>query len=72
MASKKMYVQVAGTLAAERATTDHSIVLSAEAKKYAHSMLTNLTHSIGDAFAQDNPRFDREIFNAAADQRAYS
>lgn len=58
MASKKIYVQVAGLLAGERALyAGHKTELR---------LLDNLTHSLGDIFTQDSMAFDRDKFYAAA------
>ena len=60
-ASRNLYEKVADVLAGERSLALHDNDAS------ALIALRNVTFSIADAFAQDNPRFNRLTFYAAAD-----
>lgn len=60
--SKKHYVKTAAILAGERAIVTHALDES------ARIAISAITYSLADMFAQDNPRFDRATFYAAAGQ----
>lgn len=55
--SRKDYIKIASILDAEAA-------LAVEPETVAR--IANITRSIADVFKQDNPRFDRDSFYAAA------
>ena len=56
--SKKLYERTAAVLLAETAVTTRDLA--------ARRTVENITYSLADIFAQDNPRFDREKFYEAA------
>jgi hypothetical protein len=72
MSSRKDYVAVAAILAGEYALnaklSDAYLVTDETVSSRAHGRITveNITASVADVFASDNPRFDREKFYRAA------
>jgi hypothetical protein len=56
--TRRHYIKVAALLAAKRSLARHHL---AELR-----FVDNLTRSLADLFAQDNPRFDRQRFYVAA------
>jgi hypothetical protein len=57
MASKKDYVAMANVLAAEYSSTSPTGT--------ARIAITNIMQSVANMYANDNPRFNRELFYAA-------
>lgn len=64
MTTRHTFEKVAAVLAGERALM--SALADEHASRTAVQAITNVTLSVADAFAQDNPRFDRVRFYAAA------
>jgi hypothetical protein len=64
MTTRRTFEKVAAVLAGERALM--GALADEHASRTAVQAINNVTLSVADAFAQDNPRFDRARFYAAA------